>query len=100
MLIIFLISLIIPIAISFNKETKTSNEQLKYSDAQNDNVIFEGVGSYAFATAGSNNAYRGPTVEKGYTWITAFSSIKLICCCKCSALSGTGFKLGIVQTAV
>ena len=71
-LIIFLISLIIPIAISFNKETKTSNEQLKYSDAQNDNVIFEGVGSYAFATAGSNNAYRGPTVEQGYTWITAF----------------------------
>ena len=55
----------------FNSTHETTKTRVDHQDTLEDNVIFEGVGKYAFATAGSNNADRGETTGSGYKWIVA-----------------------------
>ena len=67
---VFCISFI-PLYLFYNKSYEELKENSRYKDSIVDNILFEGVGNYAFATAGSNNAYRGSSLAVGYKWIIA-----------------------------
>ena len=73
LIILIILSIITTLIINSNKDTQVKTEPLEYTATQNDYVIFEGVGNYAFATAGNNNAYRGTSVNShDYSWIQSF----------------------------